>query len=416
MGLKIAYMMSRFPKVTETFVLYEILELEKLGAVVEIFPLIRQRESMMHAEAARLVERAFYVSVLSPAVIGAQFYWLAKSPLRYLKTWWNVLRGNAASPKFLARALVVMLLAAHFARRMQALEIAHIHAHWATHPALGAYIIHQLTGIPYSFTAHAHDIYVERSMLAEKIRGADFVVTISQYNRQFLRDLYGDALAEKINVVHCGIDPEVFQPRPDAKPPGPFTIICVASLEEKKGHPYLIAACEQLKTRGLDFRCLLVGDGDDRPQIEALIARSGLGDRITLLGRQPRQRVTELLAEADVMVLPSIVTDSGRKEGIPVALMEALATEMPVVATRISGIPELIEDGQTGLLVPERSGDALAEALIRLHNDPQLGRMLGKRGREKVLREFDLRQNARELYALFAGEPAVPAQVREPLP
>jgi colanic acid/amylovoran biosynthesis glycosyltransferase len=400
----IAYLMSRFPKVSETFILYEILELERLGMQVEIFPLVHEHENVAHPEAQALVERAHYSRLATPAVLGAQFYWLFRCPAAYLRAWWDSIRGNFGSRKFLIRAAAIVPQAALFARQMEALGVKHLHAHYATHPALAAYVIHQLTGLPYSITAHAHDIYVERPMLEEKIRAASFVVAISEYNKRLLGELYGSAAAEKTIVIHCGIDPAVFQPRPIKERSGPFTIVCVASLQDYKGHPYLVDACAELKAQGLDFRCLCIGEGEDRPQIDAQIARHGLQDYVQLLGQQPRNRVSELLAQADVMVLPSVVTPSGKKEGIPVALMEALATELPVVATAISGIPELIEDGKTGLLAPQRDSHALAVALRRLYHEPELGKQFAAAGREKVLREFNLHTNTAALSSLLAQD------------
>ncbi|MBC8160024.1 MAG: glycosyltransferase [Roseiflexaceae bacterium] len=403
-GKKIAYLMSRFPKISETFILYEILELQRLGMQVEIFPLLRETAPVMHSEARALVERAHYTNILTKEVLQAQRYWLRRQPAAYLHAWVQAIRGNASSPKSLSRALVVVPQAALFAQRMVELGVSHLHAHWATHPALAAYVVGLLTGLPYSFTAHADDIYVERPMLDEKIRRAHFVVTISEYNKRFLSELYGEAAASKIAVVHCGVDSSIFTPRAPAPSNSLFTIVCVARLEQKKGHTYLVEACAQLKAQGLSFRCMLVGDGEERPQIESQIKRLGLEDTVILLGQQPRSRVAELLAEADVMVLPSVTTAKGRQEGIPVALMEALATELPVVASAISGIPELVEDGHTGLLVPERDPTALATALARLHSNPELGRRLGAAGRIKVQREFDLQRNTATLHHMFTHD------------
>ena len=401
MGRKIAYIMSRFPKITETFILYEILELRRLGLEIEIFPLVTENEPIKHSEVEAMVKHVHYHSVFSGAILAAQLYWLYRHPWNYLRAWWKAIHGNFGSGKFLARALVVVPLAALFARQMQILGIEHIHAHWATHPTLAAYVVQQLTGLPFSFTIHAHDLYVERPMLEEKIRPASFVVTISEYNRQLLQELYGVTAANKTVVVHCGIDLEVFQPQTAKNSTAPFTIICIASLEEYKGHPYLLEACAQLKAQGINFHCLLVGEGNHRPQLEAQIRQLGLTNHITLLGHQPRSRVQELLAEADVMVLPSVVATSGKKEGIPVALMEALAMRLPAIATRISGVPELIDDGKTGLLVPERDVQALVAALLRVYRNPELGKQLGAAGRLKVKQEFNLRHNVARLYNLL---------------
>jgi len=400
----VAYIMSRFPVISETFVLYEMLELQKAGLRIEIFPLIHQDEKVVHPEVESLVKQTHYTPLLSTEALSAQFYWLWKRPKAYLRIWWRAIFGNVRSPNFLVRAVVVVLRAATFARRIQALDVTHVHAHWATHPTLAAYVIHQLTGITYSFTAHADDIYVDRAMLGEKIREASFVVTISEYNRQFLKRLYGTEAEKKLVIVRYGVDFSVFNP-PSAKSRSKlFTIICVARLEEKKGHSYLIEACARLKAQSVPFRCLFVGDGKKRREVEIEIARSGLADHIILLGRQPRNRVQELLAEADVFVLSSVTTAKGRQEGLPNVLVEALAVSLPVVATSISGTPELVIDGQTGLLVPPRDAQAIEVAILKLYRDPELGKRLALEGRAKVLREFDLAHNVARLHRLFTQD------------
>jgi len=397
----VAYTMSRFPKITETFILIEMLELERQGVRVEIFPLIREREPVQHADAQRMVERAHFCRLFSRSVLDAQIYWLLRRPRAYLRAWWHAVRGNLESPKFLSRALVVVPKAAYAARRMVELDVDHLHAHYATHPALLAYVVHLLTGIPYSFTVHAHDLYVERPMLREKVAAASFVVAISEFNRRMLIDLYGATAEERVVVVHCGIDPTLFRPRERREPGELFTIACVASLAGYKGQRYLIDACDVLHQRGVPFQCLLVGEGEDRPHLEAQIRRLGLTDRVRLLGAQPRHKVSELLQQVDALALPSVVMPNGKMEGIPIALMEALAAEIPVVATAISGIPELVRDGETGLLVPERDAAALAEALLRLYADRDLGRRLASAGRQLVLREFNLEHSVAQLRALF---------------
>lgn len=398
---RVAYLMSRFSKASETFILQEILTLERMGLHVDIFPVVYQAQPVVQPAARSLWGRVHASRIFSSDVFAAQLYWLRTCPATYLRTWSRVLWGNLGSLKYLVRAFVVVPEAALFARRMQQLEIEHIHAHWASYPTLAAYVIQQLTGLSYSFTAHAQDIYDDRPMLEEKIRRASFVVTVSEYNRRLLCQLYGALADDKMVVIYCGADPELFKPQPERPRTGPFTIVCVANLYDYKGHRYLVDACAHLRAQHIPFRCLLVGEGDERPAIEAQIARLNLGDHIALFGYQPYDRVREIIADADVVVLPSIITSSGNKEGIPVALVEALATEVPVVASNISGIPELVIDGQTGLLVPERDSYALAEALLRLYHDPAFGKRLGKAGREKVLREFNLQHNVARLYGLM---------------
>jgi glycosyltransferase involved in cell wall biosynthesis len=419
--LRVAYLMSRFPKLSETFVLYEMLELERIGVHVEVFPLVREREVTMQPGAEDFVARAHDLRLTSRPVLAAQWHWLRRRPRRYLATWGRAILGNAGSPKFLARTLAVVPLGAAFARRIEDLDIDHVHAHWATHPALAAWVIGRLTGRTYSFTAHAHDIYVERPMLDEKLRHAAFAVTISDYNLRLLTGWYG-RLASRVEVIHCGVDAAVFRPRPGtedvasgAREGKPLEVLSIATLQPQKGHAILVAAARRMIERGVAVRVRMVGEGEERPALEAAIAAAGLTDKVLLLGRQPRDRVAELLGEADVVVQPSIVLPSGKTEGIPVALMEALASGVPVVATSVSGVPELVEDGVTGRLVPPGDAEALADALIDIQRDPAGAAWLADAGRARVLASFDLRTNTRHLAERFIEIARAAGRQVEPL-
>jgi glycosyltransferase involved in cell wall biosynthesis len=191
----------------------------------------------------------------------------------------------------------------------------------------------------------------------------------------------------------------------------------VAGLRDYKGHRWLVDACALLRDRGVRLDCSLVGDGPERSAVEAAIAAAGLERQVRLLGSLPQQAMQAVLDRSDVMVLPSIVTADGMMDGIPVALMEAMATELPVVATRVSGIPELVEHERTGLLVDEKDGRALAGALERLHRDPALARRLGTAGRTHVLERFNLVTNVRRLYAhLSAAARPLPAEPQRRVP
>lgn len=402
MTTKIAYIVSRFPKLTETFILYEMLEMQRLGAEIELFPLLRQQDPVHHPEAAAFVARAHYTKLTNPALWGSQLVWLGQTPLVYLAVWWTVLWGNKSSLKFLLRAIPATLMGAHFARQMQSLGIVHMHAHWATHATLTAFVAHRLTGIPYSFTGHAHDIYVETAMLDQKIRESAFAVTISDHNRDMLTARYGVALGGKIEVVRCGVDTAVFTPSaPIANghvPDHTLNLIAIGHLEAKKGHSYLIEACHLLVNRGIAFHCTIVGGGPLHADLQAQISDLQLAEHVTLAGHKTRAEVQQLLAAADVIVMPSVRLPSGKQEGIPVSLMEGLAMQKAAVASRISGIPELVIDGETGLLVPERDPSAIADAVQQLAQNPALRIQMGQNGRSHVLRHFDLRHNAEQLY------------------
>ena len=414
--MRVAYIVSRFPKVTETFVLFEMQAMERLGLQIEFFPLLREREPVMHPEAERWTHRAHYMPFLSFPILWAQLWFLGRSPRRYVVMWWEVLRRTWGSTNFFVGALGIVPKSVRFAYEMRRLGIEHVHAHFASHPAVAAFVVRRLTGIPYSFTAHGADLHVDRHMLREKLQEAAFAVPISDYNRELMVAECGESLRDRTRVVHCGVDLEVFVPRAANRTPAPrFQILCVARLETVKGHRYLIEACRILAEHSWDFECHLIGDGPRRQDIEAQIETAGLGDRVLLHGPRTRDEIVQWMAAADVLVLPSAPTRSGRREGIPVVLMEAMASELPVVSTATSGIPELVDDGVSGLLVAPEDALALAAALERLVASPDLRQALGRAGRARVARDFDLHRNAAELAALFSTlgtkEPAAHSNV-----
>ena len=405
-SVRVAYIMSRFPKLTETFVLHEISTLESLGTAVEVYPLLRERQRVSHPDAERWARHAHFHPFVSLPILRAQAYFIRRQPHAYFRLWLEVLRKTWGSANFFFGALGIFPKAVRFAYKMSEQEVTHIHAHFATHPTVAALIVHRLTGIPFSFTAHGSDLHVERRMLDTKVEAAAFAVTVSNYNRELMVRECGEHTREKIHVIHCGVDPHVFSPSAARPTGGPFRIICVGSFEEVKGHTHLVEACRLLRERGTDFRCDLVGEGPLRRDIEAQIARAELNERVQVHGGKPRAEVADLLSKADVAVLASQPTAEGKREGIPVALMEAMASGLPVVASDLSGIPELVESEHTGLLVPPGNPLALTNALERLGRDPELRNRMGRAGRDKVLREFDLRTNTLELLGHFSRQVA----------
>ncbi|MBF6590432.1 MAG: glycosyltransferase [Ktedonobacterales bacterium] len=396
--------MTRFPKITETFILREIRALEQLGWRVDVFALIRERESVPHPGVAEVTARAHFGGAKKLQPLGAMMAELARHPLRSSRLLLRTVRHLWRTPGFLIRALASFPVAVSWAHIARESGARHIHAHFATHAAYIAYSMSELSGIPYSFTAHAHDIYQERAMLEEKIRAAQFVVTISEYNRALLARLYPQAAA-KILVVRGGVDLQAFRPR-DADAvradAGALRILATGRLQEYKGMPYLVEACRQVKALGIPFQCDIIGDGPQRPALEAAILRHELAPCVHLLGWLPSPEVGQRLLEADVFVLPSVVAADGMMEGLPVALMEAMSCGVAVVSTLISGIPELVRDGRNGLLVPPRDATALASALVRLYHEPAMRARMGREGRATIERDFDLDHNTRRKAALFA--------------
>jgi len=399
---RLAYVMSRFPKLTETFVLFELVAMEADGYAVDVYPLLRERAAVMHAEAERFVGRAHYLPFASLAIIGSQLHFLVRRPRRYVGALAALVRGTWGSANFLLGGLGIFPKVAHAARLMEADGVDRVHCHFANHPALAGFLIHRLTGIPYSFTAHGSDLHVDRHMLCAKVREADFVVPISEFNRRVILDECGKEVSDKLVVIHTGVDTDHFRPAERDRPADrPFTITCIGTLHEVKGQVHLVNACARLAAEEIAFVCHLVGEGEDRTLLERAIADAGLEGRVVLDGAIDRNALGALLAETDVVVAPSVPTAQGKREGIPVVLMEAMSCGLPVVASRLSGIPELVEDGVSGLLAEPGSAEGLAAALLRLQREPELRDRLGRAGRERVVAEFDIRVNARRLAAHF---------------
>lgn len=404
-GIKVAYVMSRFPKLTETFILYEILAMKRKDIQVEVYPLLREHEERMHPEAAQLVEEAHFQPFISLPIVWANLHFLWKKPLIYLKTLWDLLRANWGSFNFFTGVIGIFPKTVLFAYQMRADEVQHIHAHFASHPAAAGFIIHRLVGIPYSFTAHGSDLHRDRHMLREKVAEAAFVAAISEYNKELIVSECRGKYREKVKVVHCGVDTHVFRARshrtPYEKGENPFLILCIGTLHEVKGQAYLIEACRQLQERGFDFTCHFVGDGADKNSLTERVEQARLSDKVKFHGHLTRGEIANLLLDADVLTTPSVPTRDGRREGIPVVLMEAMGSGVPVIASHLSGIPELVNDQLTGLLVPPRDATSLADALECFIQDPELRQRLGRAGREKVVDEFDLDKNAARLARYF---------------
>lgn len=410
-GLKVAYIMSRFPKLTETFILFEILAMRQLGVQVEIYPLLREPASVMHPEAATLVKEAHYQPFLSWPIVQANWRYLWHQPRAYLGVLWALLRGTWGSWRFFTGAIGIFPKSVYFAQQMTADHISHIHAHFASHPTAAAFVIHRLTGIPYSFTAHGSDIHRDQHMLREKVAEAAFVVPISAFNREVILKACGGQYADKLVIIHCGVDIDIFTTQVETAAESinnhldsrPFTVLCIGTLHEVKGQTYLIEACRLLCRCGVSLTCHFIGDGPDLAKLTEQANQAGLVDCIHFHGRQTRAEIARQLQTANVVVAPSVPSQDGRREGIPVALMEAMASGVPVIASRLSGIPELVKDGQNGLLIPPGDAAALADALYYLYEKPHLRYRLGQAGRDRVLREFDLRTNVIALAQRFHG-------------
>ena len=392
---KVLYFVSLFPAWSETFIVREVHELLRLGVDVRIVSLKHPKQALVQSDAQALLDRVVYPKHPAGA-LGV----LLRNPAQALRELWGMCSGLARHPEVLAKTLVVWWRTLGLVGTVRELAPDHIHAHWATYPSTAALFVSRRLGVPFSFTAHAHDIFLEHHLLEDKMRHAAFGVTISEFNRRYLAERVSREEAQRMRVIHCGVSPREIEYRPEGRAAG--TLLAVGRFDEIKGFPYLIEACALLARRGLDFECRIVGEGPLRGELERRIAEAGLASRVTLLGARPQEEVRRELYRASVFVLPSIVKANGDRDGIPVALMEAMACGAPVVSTRVSGIPELVEEGVGGLLVPPADAAQLAQALEQLLTRPSLGPSLARHARQKIEREFDVAKEARKLYEAFA--------------
>jgi glycosyltransferase involved in cell wall biosynthesis len=396
----VGVLMSRFPSVTETFILREMIEMERQLQPVRLVPMLKETPPVIHEAARPWTERALYTPYLNVAILGANLRALLRHPLRYLWLLARLIAGTITSPDVFVRTLAVFPKSVFLAQELEREGVRHIHAHFATHPSTMALIIATLSNVTFSFTVHAHDIQINRALLRWKLRETKFVRSISDFNKRFLEKLYPKETAGKIEVIHVGIETDQYANARAATQDGEAgnrKLLCVAAHRPYKGLPYLIEACALLRDEGVAVDCDVVGHGPMYEELAALIRARGVGDVIRLAGPKPQEEVTRMMSEAALFVLPSIIAADGQMEGIPVALMEAMASGRAVISTSIAGIPELVENGVSGVLVPPANARALADAIRNLLADPERARRMGERGREKVRAEFTLSECVRRL-------------------
>jgi glycosyltransferase involved in cell wall biosynthesis len=291
-------------------------------------------------------------------------------------------------------------------RLLPASGVTHLHAHFAHSPTSVAMFTSQLTGLPFSFTAHAVDIYTsDPRQLREKIELSRFVVTCTEYNRRHLLEI-SDGHKTPIHRIYHGIDLGFFSDNSPKRedPDQPYQLLTIARLTAKKGLPTVLRAIKLLTDKGLSINHVLIGDGADRDKILALIDELGLSPVTRWLGTRPHHEVLEYYRKTDLFVLGCEVASNGDRDGIPNVLLESMAMGVPVVATDISAIPELVENGVTGLLVPPRQPDRLAEAMQRMLTDPELRNRIIPAAGQTVVKGFDNRRLTQDLAEVYRSE------------
>lgn len=397
-----------FPRISETFISNEILRLEESGFRIHIFSMRKPRESFSHDSVKRIRAQVDYLPETMVPHLGrllpALLRQAAQHPLRFLKA--AALAAKRFSRTRKSATIKHLLQAAYLVDcLLPGTGVVHFHAHFAHSPTSVALFASMLGGIPFSFTAHAKDIYTsDPRQLGEKIAQADFVATCTAYNRRYLQTIAGHARTP-LHLAYHGIDMALFNQQhaleTKARAAQPARILTIARLTEKKGLPTILQALKVLKDTGVVFQYELIGDGDDRKDVLSLIDALGLASVTRWHGTLPHNAVIEHYKKADLFVLGCRIARSGDRDGIPNVLVESMAMGVPVIATRISAIPELVHDNQTGLLVPPRDPAALADAMTRLIRDTGLRSRIIPAARKRVQTDFDNRMLSRELATLY---------------
>jgi colanic acid/amylovoran biosynthesis glycosyltransferase len=391
--VKVGYVVKRYPRYSETFIVNEILAHEAAGMEIEIFSVLPPVDSHFQDAISRV--RAPVTYLPSKRLKVAEFWSALEQACEPLPEGWlslEAVRGEDVCYVYQAAVL---------AREARLRAISHLHAHFATVATTVARLAARFAGLPYTFTAHAKDIFhesVRPEDLRRKLADAAVAVTVSDYNLAYLHESYGSA-ARRVRRIYNGVDLERFPYRsPRERPP---RIVGVGRLVEKKGFVDLIEACAILAEEGRKFTCRIVGAGEQETELRVRIARLGLEDRIELLGPRPQNELARLVQDAAVLAAPCVVGADGNRDGLPTVLLEAMALGTPCVSTSVTGIPEAIRDGETGLMVSQRDPAALAAAIGRLLQEPYLRERLADRARRLVEAEFDVKGNAAQLREMF---------------
>lgn len=420
----VGYILKGYGRTSETFISNEIALLEEAGVSIRVFSLKRLTNELAHGVTQRIGVQVTYLPELGSADDQASRRWRGANwkefgaahlqvwrqhPWAWLKTlllaiYLGLRSGHQTWRSFAREFLQAGVIAAEVLRA-DGVRIAHLHSHFAHTATTVTWFAARLSARPFSFTAHAKDIYRTDlnpgDLLTRKLRCASFTVTCTEANADHLTLIGGDR--SRIHSIYHGIDTGLFCYRETRQPSDPPLILTVGRFVEKKGFPDLVEACRILRDQGLEFRTMIIGGFTVlTDNLRQMIDREGLTDLVSLHAAMTQERLVEIYNRATVFALPCLITDDGDRDGIPNVLVEAMATGLPVVSTRVSGIPELIDHGETGLLVAPGDPVALAGAIGQLLADAPLRTHLGARGRQRVEEKFDARTNISALQRIFA--------------
>ncbi|MGD1834807.1 MAG: glycosyltransferase family 4 protein [Nitrososphaeraceae archaeon] len=394
---RIAYILKRYPRFSETFIVNEILSHELAGTEIYIFSLLPPIDTHFQDLIGRVKAPVTYLSS-SSNVKGSEFWQTIKDLENIVPDIWTKLDQVKSENYFVVYQSMLLTTL------LKSKNIDHIHAHFATSATSVARLTSLFSGIPYSFTAHAKDIYhnnVDYDDLRKKINDASAVITINEYNLKYLHDLFPEQ-SSNIVKIYNGLDLSNFVPNYNFKKTN-NEIVSVGRLVEKKGFEILIEACYHLVRSGKKFHCSIIGTGILENNLRKKIKQLGLQNFVNILGATPREEMLQRIQDASIFVVPSIISNDGDRDGLPTTLLEAMAIGTPCISTDVTGIPEVIHDGVTGVIVPSKNPLKLAEAIDNLLSDYNSVKSLVKNANRLVHSKFNIHENSEQLRTVLAN-------------
>lgn len=396
-GLCMAYIIEKFPSPTESFILNEILELQKRGGELYVLVLRKQKRYLHIPEFKNFILPIIFLPKIC-------FFF----PLRsFLRGFLSRIVFRAVRPGLHTGSLLKDLrnyqIGLFFARRLRTKNIDHVHAHFAFVAVDIASILSKLLGVEYSFTAHAQDIYTNLPKIQQAIGDASFTVTCTQYNRNYLNKISNSKYADKIFTVYHGVRISKWLSNHhyhEISYSG-IRMLSIARLIEKKGLIYLLKAIRLLVERDIQVTCTIIGEGPLRGYLENYMKDNGLENAVRILNFLPQEQLKTFFAQSDIFILPCVIAKDGDRDGLPNVIMEAMLSGVPVISTPVSAIPEIIQDGITGILVRGKDSKAIADAVIKLKKCPELYYKITSDGRKSVIERFDIEENTDELIKIF---------------
>ena len=407
---KIGYYLWHYPTLSETFIQREILAIKSAG--ISIYIIADGTGDVLGENQKSLIKDTHYLNPFDRKFISKYTrYFFFKNPLLFANLFLYVVFHRYGGYKSFNGDIIVLKNAINLAGVLKEKEIDHIHSPWADRSAFVTLVASRMVGISCSVQARAHDIHRKTfsDVLPQRLKNADFIITNTEYNKSYLKSVLKRRNWKKIHIMYNGINLEQFKPKQkDKNTKEQIKILSVARLIEEKGIPYLLKACKILEEKGYSFVCEIIGEREDSfaneyVKIKKLHNRLGLKDRVLFSGALPFAEVLKKYEEADIFVLPCVVAQHGGRDITPNSLIEAMAMKLPVVSTKITGIPEIVDDDINGILIAPNDEDVLAKAIIRLIENKDLRERLSRNARKKVEEKFNIEKNSRLLARLFKG-------------